>query len=86
MFFNKNYLMVTNFFYLYDRVFESYRNFTTEHVKSVKIQGFSSLFSKFPKFQVFKGFFCLNCRIPGFSRIPGKVATLSVRSNNSKKS
>ena len=37
-------------FNLYDRFFESNRNFTTEHVKIVKIQG--------------------------FSRFPGKVATL----------
>ena len=52
-------------FYLYDRFFESNRNFTTEHVKIVKIPGF---YLKFPKFQVFLGFFCLNCQIPGFSR------------------
>ena len=44
--------MMTQFFYLYDRLFESNLNFTTEHVKIVKI--------------------------PGFSRISGKVATLII--------
>ena len=46
---------MTKDFYLYDRNFDSIRNFTTEHVKIVKIPGFSR-------------FFCLNCQIPGFSR------------------
>ena len=64
--------MMTKKFYLYDRIFESNLNFTTEHVKIVKIPGFCSDFCS--KFQVF--FFCLNCQFPGFSRIPGKVATL----------
>ena len=50
------FLMITIFFYLYDRFFESNRNFTTEHEKIVKIPGFSKFFSKFPKFQVFPGF------------------------------
>ena len=45
--------------YLYDRLFKSNRNFTTEHVKIVKIQGFARFFSKFPKFQVFPVFFFL---------------------------
>ena len=45
--------MMTIFFYLYDIFFESNRNFTTEHVKFVKIPGFSSFC------------FCLNCQIPG---------------------
>ena len=31
---------MTNFFYLYDRFFESNQNFTTEHVKIVKTPGF----------------------------------------------
>ena len=54
---------MTKFFYLYDRIFESNRSFTTEHVKIINIPGF----------------FSLNCQIPGFSRIPGKVATLSFK-------
>ena len=33
--------MITKTFYLYDRFLESNRNFTTEHVKVVKIPGFS---------------------------------------------
>ena len=32
--------MMTNFFHLYDRFFESNGNFTTEHVKIIKIPGF----------------------------------------------
>ena len=52
--------MMTKDFYLFDRTFESNRNFTTEHVKIVKIPGF---FQKFPNSR----FFCLNCQIPGFS-------------------
>ena len=63
--------MLTNFFYLYDRFFESNRNNTTEHVKTVKIPGFFSdfcskfqVFSKFPKFQVF---FCLNSQTQVFT-------------------
>ena len=47
-------LMMTKTFYLYDRFFESNRNFTAKHMKIVKIPGF---FSKFPKFQVFPVFF-----------------------------
>ena len=42
-------------------------------LKLLKIPGFprffdqdSRFFSKFLKFQVFLGYFCLNCRIPGF--------------------
>ena len=31
---------MTKFFYLYDRFFGSNRNFTTEHLKIVKIPGF----------------------------------------------
>ena len=50
VFFVKKTMMMTKFFYLYNRFLESNQNFTTEHVKIVKI--------------------------PGFSRIPGKVATL----------
>ena len=46
-------------------------------LKLIKIPGFSRFFSKFLKFQVFPGYVCLNCRIPGYSRFPGKVATLS---------
>ena len=60
--------MMRNFFYLYDIFFESNQNFTTEHVKIVKIPGFFNDFCS--KFQVFSGYLCLNCRIPG------KVATL----------
>ena len=45
-------LMMTTFFYLYDRFFDTNQNFTTEHVK---IPVFISFFSKFPKFQVFPG-------------------------------
>ena len=60
----KKILMMTKYFNLYGSFFESSRYFTTEHVKIVKIPGFSSFFSKFRKFQVF----CLNCQIPGCSR------------------
>ena len=38
-------LMITNFFYLYDRFLESNQNFTTEHVKIDKIQVFPGFFS-----------------------------------------
>ena len=65
-----------NFFYVYDKIFELNKNFTTENVKILKIPGF--LFKPPGFFQNFLNFrlFCLNCQIPGFSRIPGKVATL----------
>ena len=53
MFFNEKTFDDDNLFYLYDKFFESNRNFTIKHVKIVKILGFSRLFSKFPKFQVF---------------------------------
>ena len=33
-------------FYLYDRFFQTNRNFTTEHVKIMKIPGFSKIFFK----------------------------------------
>ena len=73
-------LMITNFFYLYDRFLESNQNFTTEHVKIDKIQVFPGFFSDIcSKFQVFPGYFCINCQIPGFSRFPGKEATLFFR-------
>ena len=36
--------MMTIFFYLYDKFFESNRSFTTEHEKIVKIPGFSIFF------------------------------------------
>ena len=36
--------MMIRFVYLYDRFFESNRNFTTEHVKIVKVPGFFSNF------------------------------------------
>ena len=77
--------MMTKIFYSYDRFSDSNRNFTTEHVKIVKTPGFPRFFSKFLKFQVFLGYFCLNCRIPGFSRFPGKVAILyMIKINKSK--
>ena len=44
--------MMTKDFYLYDRIFKSNRNFTTEHVKIPKF--FSDFCSKF---QVFPDFF-----------------------------
>ena len=47
-------------------------------LKLLKKPGFSRFFSKFLKLQVFPGLFCLSCQTPGFSRIPGKVATLSI--------
>ena len=40
MFLNKKILMMTKTFDLHDRFYESNRNFTTEHVKIVKIPGF----------------------------------------------
>ena len=40
MFFNKKTLMMTKDLYLYDRIFESNRNFTTEHVNMLKFQVF----------------------------------------------
>ena len=67
-------------FYLYDRIFELNRNFTTEHVKIGKIPGFFSDFCS--KLQVFfkisqiPGFFAYIVKFKVFSRIPGKVATL----------
>ena len=36
--------MMSKMFYLYDRFFESNQNFTTKHVKIVKIPGFCSDF------------------------------------------
>ena len=56
--------MMIRFVYLYDRLFKSNKNFTTEHVKIVKIPGFFNDFCS--KFQVF---FCLNVKFqvfPGF--------------------
>ena len=44
MLFKKKNLMMTKDFYLYDRIFESNQNFTTEHVKIVKVPGFSRFF------------------------------------------
>ena len=41
--------MMTKMFYLCNRFFVSSRNFSTEHVKTVKNSSF----------------FCLNCQIPG---------------------
>ena len=64
---------VTKKIYIKDRFFVSNQNFTTEHVKVAQNSRF---FSKFLKFQVFPGFFYLNCQIQGFSMFPGKVATL----------
>ena len=68
---------------LYERFLVTKRNFTTKLVKIVKISGFlkifvqnSRFFSKSLKFEVFPGFFCLNCQIPGFSRFPGFLAIL----------
>ena len=40
MFFNKKKFDDDDFFFVYDRFLESNRNFTTEHVKIVKIPGF----------------------------------------------
>ena len=69
---------MTKSFYLYDRFFESNRNFTTEHVKIVITPGFlvifvqkSSFFKVSLKFSQVPYFFSLNCQIPGL------VATLS---------
>ena len=62
--------MMTKIFFFYNRIFESNQNFTTEHVKIVKISGFFSDFCL--KFQVF----FKTSQIPDFSRFPGKVATL----------
>ena len=42
---------MTNFFYSYDRFYESNRNLTTKHVKIVKFLGFFSDFCS--KFQAF---------------------------------
>ena len=45
-------------FYLYDRFFESNRNFTTEHVKIIKIPGFSGFLVIFVQnFRFFQIFF-----------------------------
>ena len=52
--------MMTKTFYLNDRFRESNQNFTTEHVKIVKITGFFSYFCS--KFQAF---FKIS-QIPGF--------------------
>ena len=64
--FNKKNFM-TKKSYLYDKLFVSNENFTTENVKIIKNSRF---FSKFLKFQDFPGYLCLNCRTLG------KVATL----------
>ena len=61
IFFYKKNLMKTKKFYLCDRFSVSNRNFTTEHVKTVRIPGF--LF----KVQGFSSFFQTSY-IPGFSR------------------
>ena len=54
----------------YDRFFVSNLNFSTENVKIIKNSRFIFKISQIP------GYFCTNCRIPGFSRFPGKMATL----------
>ena len=51
----KKLLMITKIFHLYDRFFESNRNFSNEHVKLVKIPSF----------------FFKTSQIPGFSRLIG---------------
>ena len=51
---------MTKHFCLYDRFFESNQNFTSEHVKIVKVPGFFSDFCS--KFQVLFKIF----QIPGF--------------------
>ena len=53
---------MTKKFYLYDIFFVSNQNFTTEHVKMLKIPGF---YSKFLKFEV-------------LFRFPDKLATLDM--------
>ena len=55
---------MTKIFYLCDRFFESNRNFTTEHVKIVKVQGF---LVTFVQNSTFPGFFKVS-QIPDFSR------------------
>ena len=56
---------MTIFFYLYDKFFETNRNFPTEDVKVV-----------FPDFLIKIPGFSKISQIPGFSKFPGKVATL----------
>ena len=69
-------MMTKMMIYLYDRFFETNRNFTTEHVKVVKTRGFSRLFSlfKIPGFSVQNFRFFSN--FVKFQVFPGKVATL----------
>ena len=61
-------------FNLKNNFFISNQNFTAKHVKVVKNTRFFKAFCS--KFHIFPGYFCLNCQISGFSRFPGKVATL----------
>ena len=74
VFFNKKIFGDDKFFFIYMIIFLSQTEILLLNMlKLLKIPGFSSFFfliSQIP------GYFCLNCQIPGFSRIPGKVATL----------
>ena len=63
-------------FNLYDRFLCQIEILVLKMIKLLKILGFSRFITKFLKFQVFPGYFYLNCWVPGFSRFPGKVATL----------
>ena len=80
MFFNKKFFDDDkNILYTYDIFFESNRNFTTKHVKVLKIPGFSRFFNDFcSKSKVFSKFLKFKVYLPKFSnsRFPGKVATL----------
>ena len=72
--------MITKKSYLYERFFVSSRNFTTEYVEIVKNSRFFKVLCS--KFNVFLGYFCLNCQILGFSMFPVKMATLITKSIN----
>ena len=73
--FKKKIMMMTKKSYLYDNFFVSNKNFTTEHVKLLKIQGFFQIFC--PKIQVFPVFFFKISKTLGFSRFPSQVANLN---------
>ena len=63
-------------------------NFDTFHVKNLKFQDYKWFCPKlqvfFKKFLQFQVFFCLNCQILGFYRIPGLIATVIYPSNKNR--
>ena len=58
---------------LFDRLFVSNRNFSTKYIKLFKIPGFSRFFVQNSRFFHVKKF-----QIPGFFKVPNKVATMMI--------